>query len=121
MKKYVNHSTVTPSKGYTFIGESLTTPGQVLSLRTIRERYSRGQSVVSYPGEYDSPLPPGYENLNRMEKLDFARQIKSDLNEMRIAVEQKEQLKAQKRREDDIKAEAEKIFAAAAKTTEQSS
>lgn len=112
---YVNHSTKKPSTGFVFQDPGLTVPGQVLDLRTIRDRYSRGQSVVSYPGEYDSPIPEGYENMTKIERIEFARETRRRLDDVQTLIQEKERLKAEKRREDDINAEAAKIIAANAK------
>lgn len=117
---YLNHATAPRGKGYKFTQESLTVPGQVLDLRTIRDRYSRGQSVVSYAGEYDSPLPPGYENMDKIQKLEYARQVKTNVEEIRRAVEEKERLATEKRRQDDISAEVAKKIAESAEKNETS-
>lgn len=117
---YLNHATAPRGKGYAFTQESLTVPGQVLDLRTIRDRYSRGQSVVSYAGEYDSPLPPGYENMDKIQKLEYARQVKTNVEEIRKAVEEKERLATEKRRQDDISAEVAKKIAESAEKNETS-
>jgi len=111
MSRYLNHVNRVPSQGYTFTEDGLTVPGQVLDLRTIRDRYSRGQSVTSYPGEYDSPMPVGWEKMDKMQRIDFARRTRETLTTIQDAVFQKERLKAEKRRQDDISAEVAKLIA----------
>lgn len=111
MKTYANHSNYVPSDGYAHTTPSLTVPGQVLELRQIRERYTRGQSVVSYPGAYDSPLPPGYENLSKIEKLEFARANKDSIENIRSGIIARDAAKVAEAEEERIKKEIEKGIA----------
>lgn len=111
MSHYLNHVNRTPSLGYIFHTPGLTVPGQVLDLRTIRDRYARGQSVVSYPGEYDSPMPTGWEKMDKMQRIDFARRTRETLTSIQDTVAEKERLKAEKRRQDDISEQVQKLVA----------
>lgn len=60
---------------------SLTVPAQTLSLRALIERYTRGQGVETFQPTYtDDPLiPDNYERMSKIERLEHAREMQSDL------------------------------------------
>lgn len=73
MKKVVTaHNYV--RKGYPSEKPSLTIPGQVLPIRTVLDRFRRGQSVQSFAPVYNEEFPPGYEKLDQIERIEFARE-----------------------------------------------
>jgi len=87
-----NHAAVHTEFGFkrlaNAIGErnglpSLTQPSQTLSLRTLIERYTRGQSVETFQPTYtdDTLIPDNYERLTEIERLEYAREMQSDLAE----------------------------------------
>lgn len=71
------------TKGFTFTQKSLTIPGQVLSVKQIRDRYQRGQSVQSFAGVYNPDVPPGYEKMTKIERIEALRQVSSQVHTMR--------------------------------------
>lgn len=60
-------------KGYVSHKPSLTVPGQVLPIRTVLDRFRRGQSVQSFNPVYNPDLPPGYESMDKIERIEAAR------------------------------------------------
>lgn len=69
---------------------SLTVPGQVLPLRTVLERFRRGQSVQSFNPVYNEDFPPGYESLDKIERIEMARSAAADVQRMRRALADKQ-------------------------------
>jgi len=63
---------------------SKTVPGQTLSLKTLLERFTRGQGVETYTPIYDDSgtYPDNLERMDKMEKLELARGIKSKIKEV---------------------------------------
>lgn len=82
MKKVVTaHNYV--RKGYTFEKPSLTVPGQTLPVRTVLDRFRRGQSVQSFTPVYNPEFPAGYERLNKLDRIDLAREQAAEVQRQR--------------------------------------
>lgn len=85
-------------------GKSQTVPGQILTLRQVVDRFRRGQNVQTFSGSYDANLPPGWENMDRLEKIDYQREHKSSVSRMCTALidkaKREEQEKEQKKVEE---------------------
>lgn len=61
---------------------SMTVPDQTLPLRTLIERYTRGQSVPVIQQDYnDDPMWDGVENLSKLELLDRAMEVGESIRE----------------------------------------
>lgn len=69
---------------------SLTVPGQVLSIRTVLDRFRRGQSVQSFSPVYNPDIPPGFENMDKIERIEAARVQRSSVERMRKALSAKQ-------------------------------
>lgn len=69
---------------------SLTVPGQVLPIRTVLDRFRRGQSVQSFNPVYNPDLPPGFENMDKIERIEAARQQQAKVASIRKALSEKE-------------------------------
>lgn len=67
----------------------LTVPGQILPIRTILERFRRGQSVQSFAPVYNPDVPPGYENLDPIERIEAARAQANKVAAMRRSLAKK--------------------------------
>jgi len=114
MKKITNcrnydHKT-TVNERYT--KPSLTIPGQTLSLQQLLERYVRGSNVERFNGVYTHEVPPGMENLTKIEKIEMARNLKNNVQDIRKTLQEIEINKAGRQNdlEDGIKeAKKEKI------------
>lgn len=61
-------------KGFSSNMPSITVPGQVVPVRRILERFRAGQSVQTFPAVYNPDLPPGYEKLDKIGKIEAARE-----------------------------------------------
>jgi len=79
-------------KGYSSEKPSptLTVPGQVLPIRTIMDRFRRGQSVQSFTPVYNPDLPPGFESMDKIERIEAARAQKASVERMRRALSEKQ-------------------------------
>lgn len=64
---------------------SLTVPDQTPSVREILNKYVNNGGVVPgvpwFEPVYNEHLPPGVENLDKLQKLDLASQIRANLHE----------------------------------------
>lgn len=77
--------------GYVFSDKpSLTVPGQVLPIRTVLDRFRRGQSVQSFNPVYNPDLPPGYESMDKIERIEAARAQAQKVARMRKALSDKQ-------------------------------
>lgn len=62
---------------------SLTIPGQTLSLKVLLERFTRGQHVETFTPVYDDgQFPPEIERMDKLDKLDYARQLREGIAEV---------------------------------------
>lgn len=94
-KKIVTAHNFVPS-GYECKKPGLTVPGQTLSLRSVLDRYRRGQSVQTFSPVYNPEMPVGYENLTKIEKIEMARQQPYHVARIRKALAaQEEQIQAE--------------------------
>lgn len=91
---------------------SLTQPGQVLSIRAIYDRFRRGQGVTTYQAGYNSDVPPGLENLNKLDRIDLMRQNSSNIAKIREVLSDQRNAAAQ--------AKASQTQAATAAPTQES-
>jgi len=90
MKKVITAHNYVP-KGYTCKpSSSLTVPGQVLPIRSVLDRFRRGQSVQSFTPVYNSDMPPGYESMDKIERIEAARAQKATVERMRQALAAKQ-------------------------------
>jgi len=80
-----NWSNYPGANGEVFTLPSLTIPGQSLSLKTLLERYVKGGAVAVFPPVYsDDPLiPDDLERMDEIERIEFARGIKTALHNAR--------------------------------------
>lgn len=85
-------------KGYSSNMPSLTVPGQVLSLRSIRDRFQRGQSVETFSSKavYNESFPPGYESMDKIERIEAVRANASRISAMRNELSAKAKREAEK-------------------------
>jgi len=67
----------------------LTVPGQVLPIRTVLDRFRRGQSVQSFNPVYNPDLPPGFENMDKIERIEAARVQAANVERIRRALSDK--------------------------------
>lgn len=86
MKKLRTAHNAVPFKGYVTEKPSLTIPGQVMSLRTVVERYRRGQHIETFTPIYNPDFPPGYESLSKLDRLDMARSQARNVRNIRTAL-----------------------------------
>jgi len=77
-------------KGFEFTQPSVTVPGQVHSIKQILERFRRGQGVQSFPGVYNPEVPPGYETMDKIERIEAAREQAAKVSRMRADLLRKE-------------------------------
>lgn len=80
-------------RGFEFKKPSLTVPGQVLPIRTVLDRFRRGQSVQSFNPVYNPDLPPGYEAMDKIERIEAARAQARNVARMRRALSEKQKSK----------------------------
>jgi len=66
---------------------SLTVPGQSQDIKTLIDRYVRGQNIATFNPIYDDDnnLPLGLENLSPIERIALAQDIKSNIEDFRNA------------------------------------
>lgn len=82
--------------GYVFSDKpSLTVPGQVLPIRTILDRFRRGQSVQSFTPIYNPDFPPGYEGMDKIERIEAARAQADNVARIRRALSDKKKREEQ--------------------------
>jgi len=74
MKKVRTAHNYKSKGGFVFTKPSLTVPGQAASISEIQERFRRGQGVMTYPAVYNPAFPPEYDRLDRVGKIEFARE-----------------------------------------------
>lgn len=74
---YVNQATYVGATKEVNTSPSVTIPGQTLSLRQLLDRYVRGQSVEVFEPVYDDTMPEGIEHMDKFDRLDMAREIKT--------------------------------------------
>lgn len=88
---------------------SMTTPGMALTMKQVLERFVRGDNINVFEPVYAGDLEvPEFEQMSEMDKLDLARQLKTqDIPEMREKLNRKKAAA-------DAKAVAEAVAAAAA-------
>lgn len=97
---------VKPSEGQIFTDPSLTIPGQSLSLRELLERYVISGTTETfkgtYTGEEETEIPDNIEKMDRMEKLDLARDLRHSIADaqQQLAFQQKEAAKASQKSKD---------------------
>jgi len=60
-------------------GASLTVPGQVLTLRQIRDRFQRGQQVEVFQPVYNPDFPPEFDKLSKIERIEMSRKVRADV------------------------------------------
>lgn len=77
-------------------GKSVTVPNQTLSLKTLIERFTRGQSVATFAPVFNgsddvSRIP--IERMTKQEKIELARNLKQN-----IAEKQQNMIQANKQR-----------------------
>jgi len=67
--------------GEIFTQPSLTVPDQALSIRDLVARFTRGQDVRTYEGQYthDRSIPDNLERMTEMDRLDLSRQLKDGI------------------------------------------
>lgn len=71
-------------KGYKTKGVSKTVPGQSMSITKVVERFQRGQSVEMFrSGGYDESVPPGLERLDKIERIEYARENAKRIQKIR--------------------------------------
>lgn len=64
-------------------GVSLTVPNQVHTVSQIAERFRRGQGVQAFPGVYNPELPPGLEKLDKIGRIEAAREAAANVAAIR--------------------------------------
>ena len=97
------------TKGFTFNSPSLTVPGQVLSIKTIAERFRRGQGIQSYTPSYNPDIPPGIENLNKLERIDALRYAAKNVQNIRENLQNAAKTQKQDEAEKKYLADVEKM------------
>lgn len=60
---------------------SLTVPDQAMPIKEILQRYVRGQEVKQFTPVYDDDIAPGYEGMDEIERLNLARDMKTQLQD----------------------------------------
>lgn len=73
-------------QGFACEKPSLTIPGQILPVRTVLDRFRRGQSVQSFTPVYNPDIPPGIEYLSKIERIEAAREQAATVARMRQAL-----------------------------------
>lgn len=68
----------------------MTIPGQVFSIRKVLDRYRRGQSVTTFSSGYEPHLPAGVENLDKIERIELARKMQSEVPRQRQVLRDRE-------------------------------
>jgi len=76
--------------GFEFSKSSLTVPGQVLPIRTVLDRFRRGQAIQSFNPVYNPEVPPGYEGLDKIERIEAAREQANKVARIRQALANKD-------------------------------
>lgn len=76
-------------KGFISHKPSCTVPGQVLPMRTVLDRFRRGQGIQSFSGVYNPDIPPGIENLNKIDRIEAARAQANKVAQIRKALADK--------------------------------
>lgn len=70
--------------GVTYTKPSETIPSQSLPLRTLIERYTRGQEVRTFTPTYDAAGEfPALERMDALEKAELARSLKNTIQDYR--------------------------------------
>nr|QJB20136.1 MAG: hypothetical protein [Microvirus sp.] len=70
----------TKTKGFVFTKPSKTVPGQVMSLKTILTRFRKGQGVQVFEGQYNPDFPPEFDGLDKLDRMDAAREMAAEVN-----------------------------------------
>lgn len=85
-------------------GKSVTVPDQVLPLRTIVERFVRGDDVQRFPAVYDEDsIPAGFEYLSKMEKIEMAKFIAHGTEDLTNRISQRgERIKEQTAKRNEV-------------------
>lgn len=77
-------------KGFCFTQPSMTVPNQVNSIGKVLERFQRGQGVQSFPGVYNPEFPPDFDKLDKIGKIEAAREMQKKASRMRSILQQRE-------------------------------
>lgn len=64
---------------------SKTIPGMTLSLRELVERYTMGAQVETFKPEYSEEDFSQFDNMDKLDKLEIASQIRQQINHHRVA------------------------------------
>lgn len=104
------------TKGFVSKNPSLTIPGQVLTIKAIAERFRRGQGTQTYPAVYNPDLPPGIENLNKLERIDLLRSASANVRNLRQSLQDASDIRKKDEAEKKYKADVEKTAKAIAET-----
>lgn len=86
-KNSLNFNPLSASKE-TFSLPSMTVPDQTLSLKTLLERYTRGQSVATFKPVYlgDEEEFAQFDSMDRLEKIDHLNNLKQQIDSYRSAL-----------------------------------
>ena len=78
-------------KGEVFVGHSQTIPDMTLPLRTLLERYTRGQSVATFQPVYlgDEEFPD-FERMTPQERVEYARNLTRSVETLQTRIAEHE-------------------------------
>lgn len=113
MITYKQRKTIKPDEGFGAFGPSQTVPDMALPLKTLLERYVRGQDVATFKTEYETEEEaenfPDISKMDKLERIDALRNVAGQQLELRAQLAREASQKAEKEANDALEAKAEQL------------